>query len=235
MQAESESKKPKKEPKTTELEQLEPAEKTVKTVKLDIFDETGTYTEEDKDALVSVIQSRIDTYANIMFTCKPGMPDYTETLLDQYGTSDYFADSNKELAGNAFKEMQGLHMESKFEKTELNQIIIRKDVILPEVSVIGTIYLEGKDDRAEQGRYAVPFNFVLLQQEDSWLFYSMDITRFYKAEGYRMTYYSDDNKLLLASRGKMAHAFDFANVEMFLNDYKELKEDINEKDYDEVR
>ena len=217
-------------------EGLESAVETYEGAGFTFIDETEDLDDETKEAYTDEAKTLLEAYLGKIFNVNASTKDYTEKLMSYYGEGDYFVNSNSDVGKNAFTLMQGIHQESEFKSLELNQVILRRDKVVPELGIVGNIRFSGKSDNFEQGDYAAPFSCIILNIDGEWKLYGMQINQIYKDEGFAMILYPEKGENAIASKGVMVDAYDFANIEGYLHDYDYSDENhtFNEKDYDVV-
>lgn len=188
-------------------------------ITFDIQDDTESYSPEELDALKAEVQSVIDAYYGKMFEFNSDTKDYSADLKGFYGTSDVFENNNSNLCENIYQEFKGVNMESTFSDYHIYTILIRKDKILPEVSVMGTVQASFKNDMLKQGDYSVLTKMVLIKEDGKWKIFTSDISAVYKENAVTVYFPEAYNKETVNFKGKVLMSWDITDVDGFLTGY----------------
>ena len=190
-----------------------------KEIGFELIDETGSYSEEEKERMVSDAQELLNEFTREIFAFGSDTGDYTEQLLSKCISVEEFGDATLVPVRNIYEEFQKSGMESEFHSYQMSSLLIRKDKAIPEINVTGYVSASFQNNRTEQGDYAVGASFVLLRCGGEWKIYAVKIDNVYKKEGFSVTNAPDYGEGTVKMKGKRVMAFDFWDAEGFLTDY----------------
>lgn len=175
-----------------------------------VVDETGSYSEEQLQQILSDVRAVLQEYTATIFTIDTDTKDYTSKLKEFYGTSDAFATSDSAKLPNIYETLHEEGTLSTPETFTIKSLTMNTDTNLPSARVIAILHADFQNQSVKKQKCIITCAFDLLQEEETWKLLSTEIPSVYAdTDDFQTGYRKGSSGKIIDMTGEKLYTYSF--------------------------